>query len=351
MGQEMGLTQLDADTVANLYKLENPLCHSSWDLPGESPAPSALGSSRRMWLPRTPKPFNTVSTGWDGFGGCFRMDSETESWLNITTVGGGQWIARASGNLEFYGGDGNGGRANLPTWQSCTSTACGGGMSPEYNPGETICVYLGEEIFHIEMNNNNIVIWNPHPLWSSNTGLKGDHFRVYDRHWTIYSEERDGVSKSLKNFPDNAPSSLRIQPWTGCAKKRAWQTSGGARLEFLDGNLKFFPADGTGDTWETGTAGVGKCLCFHQSGPRSGGLYVYSTWHYDPSEDTQKFVWRSGSDGLVSPERGFELVVFDHEWSIFSHLAEPFSSANRVAIATYPPGGNDTPVSRPPVTD
>eukprot|EP00438_Fugacium_kawagutii_P035228 Skav227187 [mRNA] locus=scaffold2048:68037:102381:+ [translate_table: standard] len=346
MGQEMGLTQLDADTVANLYKLENPLCHSSWDLPGESPAPSALGSPLRQWLPRTPRTFNAVSANWESSAGC--ITTEQESWYNYTTVGGGQLIFRASGNLEFYRGDGSGGRAVLPKWQSCTSAACGGGMSPEDNPGEMLCYRLGDETFYVEMNRNNIVVWgNGKPLWSSNTAvgpLKGDHLQVYDRHWTIYSEESDGISQSVKSFPNNAPSSIRIEPWTGCITQKTWQTSGGARLEFLNGNLKFFPADGTGDTWETGTAGVGKCLCFHESGPRFGGLYVYSTWHYDPSGETQKFVWRSGSDGLVSPERGSELVVFDHEWSIFGMVYMPGPGFNKVAIATYPPGGSDTPL-------
>lgn len=230
-------------------------------------------------------------------------------------------------------------------------------MSPDDNPGSLIC-YFTE--WH-EETRNNIIIGNGPILWSSNTAvgpLKGHYFRVYDRHWTIYndetlwseSEESADISQSVKSFPNNAPSSIRILPWTGCITQKTWQTSGGARLEFQHGNLKFFPADG-GGTWETGTAGVGKCLCFHKSGPRSGGLYVYSTWHYDPSGDTQKFVWRSGSDGLLSPKRGSELVVFDHEWSIFSMVVGHGSIANKVAIATYPPGGNDTPLSRPSMAD
>jgi len=317
MGQRFGLTQLDADQLGDLYRSQNPLCRSSLALSEPSD-----GLPLQRWLPRSTQPQNTMYAESIYPFHC-KEAGHQHAW---TTVGGGK-LEWKDGNLAFYEGDGAGHTKPGAIWQSGTCAHCHGGFNPEKNPGTHLCFQWDGNL--LLFGHLGVLLWATGTYPGRVAPWGGWKMQVYDHHWVMLSPPRAGghpeiFPYSMVRYPRDAPSSVEILPWHGCLSEIAWTTPGGARLEFRDGDLRFYPGDGQGNThstatWYSGTQNIGERLCFEE-----GNLEI--------SSDSD-WVWRSGTfAGGRWPDGAVKIIVFDVEWSMFS--------AQRMALVTYPPSTN-----------
>lgn len=295
VGQVMGLTQLDADTIGNLYWHENPLCKSSrsrYTYPARFPAVHL-----REWWPRTPEPYDTTQAVEIRPFGC-------------KAPGKASWSTSRYGKLEFNPRGALVFTSDRGRWET-------------HEGGKQLC-FSG---------NGNLVVYdsNSNHIWDSNTyagghGLgspKADKILLFDHHFALQTKLRwgDAHTRSVATYPPGAPSSIEIFPWDGCLTTMEHKTPKGTTFGFSNGELWLKKDREHAPTWSSGTRGHGKCVTFS----RDGQLAVWR-------EEGGQFLFRSGTDGARSPHRAVRIVVFDKWWSMFD-------SSYR-AIVTYPPSSD-----------
>lgn len=302
-GQRVGLTQLDADTIGDLYRKENHLCKSSLSAGDYTHKGQFPAVHDRVWWPRTTEHYNTIHAVEILPFGC--KEPGKASWR---TFGGGKLMFNRDGSLVFS--NRNGGR--IIRWGQGGTAFC-------FQRDGNLVIYRGGK-----------------PIWTAGTFAGGIQSRrahkilLFDHHWALQTKLKyghDAHTWSLVRYPPQAPSSIEIIPWNGCLTQMYWHTPGGAELGFKDGNLHFIPGDGQGQrvqppTWITGTHGA-KCITFS----KDGELRVWT-------REGKEFVFTSGTGGARSPHRAVRIVVFDNEWSMFDHDFR--------VIVTYPPSSDYT---------